>query len=62
MPRYWILCLSEDNYAIARGLGLIGMSEKAKPAIRQIAIDDKIVFFISKKKVDSPNIIRERVY
>jgi hypothetical protein len=27
MPRYWILCMSEDNYEIARKQGLIGMSE-----------------------------------
>jgi hypothetical protein len=33
MPRYWILCMSEDNYQIAKEQELIGMSERARAAI-----------------------------
>jgi predicted RNA-binding protein len=56
MPRYWILCMSEDNYEIARTQGLIGLAERHKVAIQKLAIGDMITFYISKKKVDSlPN-------
>jgi hypothetical protein len=34
MPRYWLLCLSEDNYLITREYGLIGMSRRAKATIQ----------------------------
>jgi predicted RNA-binding protein len=53
MPGYWILCMSEDNYLIARKQGLIGMSEQAKTAIHKLGIGDMITFYISRKKVDS---------
>jgi predicted RNA-binding protein len=56
MPRYWILCMSEDNYEIARTQGLIGLAERHKTAMRRLAIGDMMTFYISKKKVDSlPN-------
>jgi predicted RNA-binding protein len=56
MPRYWILCMSEDNYEIARRRGLIGLAERHKVAMQKLAIGDMITFYISKKKVDSlPN-------
>jgi predicted RNA-binding protein len=56
MPRYWILCLSEDNYIIARQHGLIGMSERAGKAIHHIGVGDMITFYINRKSVDSlPN-------
>ena len=32
MSRYWIFCMSEDNYIIAKQHGLIGMSERAGKA------------------------------
>jgi predicted RNA-binding protein len=54
MPRYWILCMSEDNYEIARTQGLIGLAERHKVAIQKLAIGDMMTFYISKKKVDSP--------
>jgi predicted RNA-binding protein len=54
MSRYWILCMSEDNYQIAKEQGLIGMSERAKTALQKIAISDMITFYINKKKVGSP--------
>jgi predicted RNA-binding protein len=54
MPRHWILCMSEDNYAVARKQGLIGMSERRRIAMQKLAIADIITFYISKKKVDSP--------
>lgn len=54
MPRYWILCMSEDNYLIARQQELIGMSERQRGAIQKLAVGDIITFYISKKKVDSP--------
>jgi predicted RNA-binding protein len=53
MPRYRILCMSEDNYQIAKEQELIGMSERARAAIHKIAIGDMITFYISRKKVDS---------
>ncbi|HXH09160.1 MAG TPA: EVE domain-containing protein [Alphaproteobacteria bacterium] len=62
MPRYWILCMSEDNYLIAKKQGLIGMSEQAKSAIHKITTGDIITFYISKKKVDAPpNDLTQRV-
>ncbi len=54
MPRYWILCMSEDNYEIARTQGLIGLAERHKIAMRKFVIGDMMTFYISKKKVDSP--------
>jgi predicted RNA-binding protein len=42
MPRYWILCMSEDNYSIAKQHRLIGMSERARAAIQEIAIGDGV--------------------
>jgi predicted RNA-binding protein len=54
MPRYWILCMSEDNYEIARTQGLIGLAEQHKIAMQKLAIGDMMGFHISKKKVDSP--------
>src|SRR6266487_3631051 len=62
MARYWILSMSEDNYNIAKDRGLIGMSERSRPAIQKIAVGDLIIFYISKKHVDSlPNDPAERV-
>jgi predicted RNA-binding protein len=56
MPRYWILCMSEDNYDIARQHGLIGMSERAGKAMQHIGLGDMIMFYINRKTVDSaPN-------
>ena len=56
MPRYWILCMSEDNYEIAKQYGLIGMSERAGKAIHHIGVGDMITFYINRKRVDSlPN-------
>jgi predicted RNA-binding protein len=54
MPHYWILCMSEDNYEIARTQGLIGLAERHKKTIQKLAIGDMMTFYISKKKVDSP--------
>jgi predicted RNA-binding protein len=53
MPRYWILCTSEDNYGIAKKQGLIGMAERQRRAIQKIATGDMLTFYISKKTVDS---------
>jgi predicted RNA-binding protein len=53
MPRYWLLCVSEDNYEVARAHGLIGMSEHAARAIHRIGVGDLIIFYINRKKVDS---------
>ncbi len=53
MPRYWILCMSEDNYEIAKQHGLIGMSERAGKAIHHIGVGDMIMFYINRKTVDS---------
>ena len=62
MPRYWILCMSEDNYAIAKSQGLIGMAERQRRAIQKIATGDMLAFYISKKMVDSsPNDPAHRV-
>jgi predicted RNA-binding protein len=56
MPRYWILCMSEDNYEIAKQHGLIGMSERAGKAIQHIGIGDLITFYINRKTIDAaPN-------
>jgi predicted RNA-binding protein len=55
MPRYWILCMSEDNYEIARKEGLIGLAERHKTAMQKLAIGDMMTFYISKKQVDSPS-------
>jgi hypothetical protein len=54
MPHYWILCLSEDNYEIARAHGLIGMSERAGKAIRGLDVGDMLTFYINRKEIDSP--------
>jgi predicted RNA-binding protein len=54
MPRYWILCMSEDNYTIAREHGLIGLPEHAARAVQEMAIGDMIVFYITRKTVYSP--------
>jgi predicted RNA-binding protein len=54
MPRYWILCMSEDNYKIAKRQGLIGMAERQRRAMQKIATGDMLTFYISKKTVDSP--------
>ena len=56
MPRYWILCMSEDNFEIARTQGLIGLAERHKVAMQKLAVGDMMTFYSSKKKVDSlPN-------
>jgi predicted RNA-binding protein len=56
MPRYWILCMSEDNYEIARQHGLIGMSERAGRALQHISLGDMLTFYINRKTVDAaPN-------
>lgn len=44
MPHYWILCMSEDNYEIARKQRLIGMSERAGKAIHYIGLGYMITF------------------
>lgn len=54
MPRHWILCMSEDNYEVAKKQGLIGMAERQRRAIQKIATGDILTFYISKKAVDSP--------
>jgi predicted RNA-binding protein len=62
MPRYWILCMSEDNYVIAMQHGLIGLAERHKVAMQKLALGDMLTFYISKKKVDSlPNDPAEKV-
>jgi len=53
MPRYWLLCLSEDNYEIARRQGLIGMSERAGTALRHISLGDMLAFDMYRKQVCS---------
>jgi predicted RNA-binding protein len=53
MPHYWLLCMSEDKYEIARKQGLIGMSERAGKAIHRLGVGDMITFYINRKKVDS---------
>ena len=56
MSRYWIFCMSEDNYIIAKQHGLIGMSERAGKAIHHIDLGDTMTFYINRKTVDSaPN-------
>jgi hypothetical protein len=56
MPRYWILAMTEENYLIAKERGLIGISWAARRAIQQMNIGDIIVFYLSRKSVDSsPN-------
>ena len=56
MPRYWILCMSEDNYTVAKEHRLIGMSERVGKAIHRIGLGDMITFYINRKQVDSaPN-------
>jgi predicted RNA-binding protein len=54
MPQYWILCMSEDNYEVAKKQGLIGMAERQRRAIQKIATGDMLTFYVSKKTVDSP--------
>lgn len=54
MPWYWILCMSEDNYEIAKRQGLIGMAERQRRAIQKIATGDMLTFYIGKKTVDFP--------
>jgi predicted RNA-binding protein len=54
MPRHWILCMSEDNYQIAKQHGLIGMSERAGKAMQHIGLGDMITFYINRKAVDAP--------
>src|SRR5438034_5416061 len=54
MARYWILCMSEDNYEIAKQHGLIGMSERAGKAIHHIGVGDMITFYINRKRIDAP--------
>ena len=54
MLQYWILCMSEDNYEIARKQRLIGMAERQRRAIQKIATGHMLTFYISKKTVDSP--------
>ncbi len=62
MSRYWILCMSEDNYEIAKKQGLIGMSERQRRAIQKIATGDLLTFYITKKTVDSlPNDAAQKV-
>jgi hypothetical protein len=46
--------MSKDNYDIAKQQGLIGMAERQRRAMRKIAPDDMLTFYISKKTVDSP--------
>jgi predicted RNA-binding protein len=45
----------EENYLIARRLGIIGLSQRAKSGIEKISTGDIIIFYISKKKTDSPS-------
>jgi predicted RNA-binding protein len=54
MAQYWILCMSEDNYEIARKQGLIGMAERQRRAIQKLATGDMLTFYVSQKTVDSP--------
>jgi predicted RNA-binding protein len=54
MPRCCILCMSEDNYEIAKKQGLIGMADRQRRAIQKIAPGDMLTFYVSKKTVDSP--------
>jgi predicted RNA-binding protein len=62
MSKYWIFSMVEENYLIAMRLGLIGLSNRAKRVIEQIAIDDMATFYIGKKKMDSPlNDLTQRV-
>jgi predicted RNA-binding protein len=53
MPHYWILCMSEDNYMVAKQHGLIGMSERAGKTVHRIRMGDMATFYISRKRVDS---------
>ena len=53
MPHYWILCMSEDNYMVAKQHGLIGMSERAGKTIHRIGMGDMVTFYINRKRVDS---------
>jgi predicted RNA-binding protein len=46
--------MSQDNYEVARKEGLIGMAERQRRAIQKIASGDMLMFYISKKTVDSP--------
>ena len=49
MPKYSILCMSEDNYLIAQQQELIGISERARTAIHKIAIGDMVTFYITER-------------
>jgi hypothetical protein len=46
--------MTEDNYLVAKERGLIGMSWAARRAIEQMNIGDIIIFYLSKKSIDSP--------
>lgn len=54
MPRYWILCMVEENYLIAKREGLFGVTQRAKHVLERISVGDLVTFYISKKKADSP--------
>jgi hypothetical protein len=45
----------EENYLIAKERGLIGMSRGARRVGQQISIGDLLIFYISKKRIDSPS-------
>ncbi|MBC8234780.1 EVE domain-containing protein [bacterium] len=53
MPKYWIICISEDNFEISKQHNLIGMSKTKKNDLDEMQVGDIVVFYIAKKTVDS---------
>ena len=54
MTNYWILCVSQDNLEISIKHQMIAMGEYRKKVIERMEIGDVIVFYVAKKKIDSP--------
>jgi hypothetical protein len=61
MPQYWILCMSKDNYEIAKRQGLIGMAERQRRAIQKLATGDMLTFYIIRAAFETrvKNVCRE---
>ena len=53
MPRYWIICMSEDNFEISKQHNLIGMRESMKRDLDKMQVGDIVVFYVPKKTIDS---------
>lgn len=53
MPKYWIICMSEDNFEISKQHNLIGMRESKKIDLDKMQVGDEVVFYVPKKTIDS---------